>query len=236
MVPKTERFEMRLDEETLARIDEWRGEQDDLPSRAEGIRRLVESGLARESRDVVRFSDGEKLLLLMMRDLFRHMKPKGAESDPDFIAEMIFGGHYWAASWKLPGVFHGHQDDPRNVRFVVDVLDMWNFIERGHEKLSDTERAKVETDAAPFGKHVQFMGFDGNNEAELIGIAHFLVEKLDRFTRFADRELNAHMPTRESYARMLRMFEPMRKQLIGQELNASQITALLLARRHPEHA
>lgn len=232
---KTERFEMRLDEETLERIDQWRGEQGDLPSRAEAIRRLVESGLAREARDVVRFSDGEKLLLLMMRDLFRHLKLKDAESDADFIADMIFGGHYWAASWKLPGVFHGHQDDPRNLRFVVDVLDMWHFIERGHEKLSAADKAKVEKDAAPCGKHVQFMGFDGNNETELIGIARFLVEKLDRFTRFEGRELNAHMPTRDGYTRMLEVFEPLRETLLGRELNAAEITAILNARRHPDH-
>ena len=234
MVPKTERFEMRFDEETLTRIDGWRSEQDDLPSRAEAIRRLVDFGLERGSRDVVQISDGEKLLLLMMRDLFKHIKATG-DSDPDLIADMIFGGHYWAASWALPGVFHGHEDDPRDVSFVVDVLDMWNFIERGYEQLSAAEKAKIEEDAAPLGKHVRFMGFDGNNEAELIGIARFLIEKLNRFTAFKGRELNAHMPTRDTYARMLRVWEPIRPQLIGQEMKAEQITALLVAKRHRDH-
>lgn len=36
---------MRLDPETLARVDEWRRQQPDLPSRAEAFRRLVELGL-----------------------------------------------------------------------------------------------------------------------------------------------------------------------------------------------
>ena len=45
MSPKTERFEMRMDPETLSRIDEWRRKQADLPSRAEAMRRLVELGL-----------------------------------------------------------------------------------------------------------------------------------------------------------------------------------------------
>jgi hypothetical protein len=45
MSPKTERFEMRLDSETIERVDEWRREQPDLPSRSEAFRRLVELGL-----------------------------------------------------------------------------------------------------------------------------------------------------------------------------------------------
>lgn len=46
MPPKTERFEMRLDPKLLERIDGWRREQSDIPSRAEAIRRLVELALA----------------------------------------------------------------------------------------------------------------------------------------------------------------------------------------------
>jgi len=42
---KTERFEMRVSEELLASIDEWRRQEPDIPPRAEAIRRLVEAGL-----------------------------------------------------------------------------------------------------------------------------------------------------------------------------------------------
>lgn len=45
--PKSERFELRLDPDTINRIDEWRGEQADLPSRSEAVRRLVNSGLGK---------------------------------------------------------------------------------------------------------------------------------------------------------------------------------------------
>jgi hypothetical protein len=38
-------FQMRASEEFLRRIDDWRREQPDLPSRAESIRRLVEIAL-----------------------------------------------------------------------------------------------------------------------------------------------------------------------------------------------
>jgi hypothetical protein len=46
MPPKTERFEMRLELEMIDRIDNWRRQQSDLPTRAEAIRRLVELSLA----------------------------------------------------------------------------------------------------------------------------------------------------------------------------------------------
>ena len=38
-------FQMRASEAWLRRIDEWRRHQEDLPGRAEAIRRLVERGL-----------------------------------------------------------------------------------------------------------------------------------------------------------------------------------------------
>ena len=38
-------FQMRASKEFLAKIDDWRRTQPDLPSRAEAIRRLVELGL-----------------------------------------------------------------------------------------------------------------------------------------------------------------------------------------------
>lgn len=42
---KTRPYQMRVSDEWLATIDEWRRKQPDLPARAEAIRRLVEKGL-----------------------------------------------------------------------------------------------------------------------------------------------------------------------------------------------
>jgi hypothetical protein len=41
MPGKTERLELRVDEEFLAKLDAWRRKQPDLPSRASAIRQLV---------------------------------------------------------------------------------------------------------------------------------------------------------------------------------------------------
>jgi hypothetical protein len=45
MPPKAERFEIRMDPELVERIDRWRSRQPGVPTRAEAIRRLVESML-----------------------------------------------------------------------------------------------------------------------------------------------------------------------------------------------
>ena len=46
MAPKTERFEMRLETTMIKRVEAWRRKQEDLPSRAEAFRRLIELGLS----------------------------------------------------------------------------------------------------------------------------------------------------------------------------------------------
>ena len=46
MASKTERFEMRLETAMIERVDAWRRKQEDLPSRAEAFRRLIELGLS----------------------------------------------------------------------------------------------------------------------------------------------------------------------------------------------
>lgn len=51
MIAKSERFELRLDPETLRRIDEWRSDQSDVPSRSAAVRRLLEAGLGHAQDD-----------------------------------------------------------------------------------------------------------------------------------------------------------------------------------------
>jgi hypothetical protein len=57
---------------------------------------------------------------------------------------------------------------------------------------------------------------------------------MKRFSRFAGRDLNAHMPTLPIHQRMLNVFESMQPGLIGGGLSAVQIITLLQAQVHPE--
>jgi len=231
----TERFEMRLPTLTLEEIDAWRGRQNDIPSRAEAIRRLIDAGLSvtgnREKQ--VTLADGDKLILLMLCDLYKHLKFKKAEIDPDLIANVIFGGHSWALEQEYSGIFHGHEDAKADVAEVQNVLDMWSFLEEGYEDLSETDKTRIAAEAEPYGKRVMFTGFDGNNESGHMGIARFMIGKLGLFARFKGRELNSHAPTIDAYRRMLAVFEPIRATLIGRKLNAGEIIRILQERLHP---
>lgn len=229
----TERFEMRIDSDLLERLDNWRTDEDDRPSRAEAVRRLIEAGLAHDNKGrAPQLSDGEKLIALMLCDVIKKLDIE-SETDINLVEKVIFGGHYWALGWEMPGIFHGHADKQSRVRFVVDVLDMWSFLEEAIEELDDEARERVATEAAPFGKHAKFPGFDGNNEAEHLSIARFLVNDLERFTRFREGhgDLNSHCPTLEGYGRMYRVFEPIRATLIGRRMSANEVISVLNARR-----
>ncbi len=112
---------------------------------------------------------------------------------------------------------------------------MWSFIEEGYKKLSPEDKARVASEAESFGKHVQFTGFDGNNETEYYGIARFLIDDLERFSIFKGRDLNSHMPSIDRYRRMNAIFEPMRALLTHGGLGTAQIIELLKTKVHPDH-
>jgi uncharacterized protein YfbU (UPF0304 family) len=233
MEPKTERFEMRLEQSALENIDTWRAKQPDMPSRAEAIRRLIETGLENE-KPRVKINDGERLLFMMLRDMYKSMKIKG-EIDPDFVASAIYGGHYWGLEWQYNGLFHRHENVPATVTEVVDVLDMWSFLEAGCKKLSAAEKERLKKEAEPFGSTVTFVGFDGNNETERLSIARFLIDDLGRFSQFKGRDLNSHRPTVDAYNRMLHVFKDIRPTLVGRSLSVEEIISIFKAKAHPDY-
>ncbi|MBC7768707.1 MAG: YfbU family protein [Phycisphaerales bacterium] len=230
MAPLSERFEMRLDEDLVKRLDKWRAERSELPSRSEAARALIEIGLIRAETSNAEVTDGEKLILGMLTDMYKSLKIKG-ESDPDLIMSSIYGGHMWALKWELTGLLHDHVDDRRKVSEVVNILDMWSFMESAYEKSDVTAKTRIKTECTPLGDPVRFHGFDGNNESEHMGIARFLIDKLDRFQSFKGRDMNSHCPVLQRYLAMYRKFEGMRPSLGGgRELSTTQLIDLMNTR------
>ena len=234
---QTERFEMRLDRSVLEQVDRWRASQPGLPSRAEAVRRLVHDGLAVWSDDEVRPSGTEKLILTLLCDLARDCDAERYRDieriDPDFVEAAISAGHYWAFNWKYPAIFGGHPDSPELVREVVAILDMWDVLEHHYEQLGETDKNQVASEADPFG----FEGFYANEESPHLSIAGFLIEHLERFPRFKNRQLNSRGPVVGWYRRMLGVYEPMREKLLvgGRYLSVSEIVSLLRERIHPDN-
>lgn len=227
---RTERLELRLDDDLLQRVDEWMDSTGQASSRSDAVRQLVDIALGTMTGKSIHLTDGDKLNFMVLRDIVKHLKIKDAETDVDFVAETVYGGHYWAPTWEMQGLFHKHADRPADVTLVVDTLDMWDFIEGCIEKLPQEDIEKLK--ASNHGYLPKFHGFDGNNEATLMGIARFLVEKMDRFSRFKKRDFNSHSPTAARYRRMTTAFEPIRATLgFGRDLSADQIIELLKVER-----
>lgn len=225
----TERFELRLDEDLLGRVDDWRDDVG-ISTRAEAIRQLVEKGLRQaEVGDVIRFTSGEKMVISMLRDIYKSLDIKDGDIDPDFVAEAIWGGHSWALKWELTGLYHDHEDSPTVVRETASVLDMWAFLERGYNALSAKSKARLKGELGSWGDRIQFPGFDGNNEGEHYSVARMFIDKMDRWTLFKGRDLNSHAPLLSNYRKMLRIFEPARQKIMGDELNEQQIMEIMKA-------
>jgi uncharacterized protein len=222
MQSRTERFEMRLDQTILDRIDAWRAARGPGVSRAEAVRTLIDFGLDAGPPSL---TDGDRLVMMMLRDVMKHLKVKG-EIDPDFVAEAIWGGHLWGLDWEYQGLFNEHKDRRSAVSDVVNILEMWTLIEISLGKLSQQDRSRVEKEAS---MSTTFIGFDGNYETEYLSITRFLIEQLGRFTNFKGRELNSHCPVLDRYQGMLWRFEPLRQSLTGRDLDADELIALLKA-------
>lgn len=176
------------------------------------------------------FNNKEKLFLTLLCDIHKKL---GVDNgiNSEFIQNALYTDNTWAISWEFSGIFFESEPTPQYVQEVVDILDMWHFIEISYDSLSPDDKEEVKEKAEPFGTHVKFAGFDGNNEAEHLSAARFLIEDMHRFEYFKGRNLNSHSYSLEPYLRMYKAFKPMRSGLAKGLLSASQITKILLAKK-----
>lgn len=230
----TEGVEIRLDREILRRVDLWRSQQLDDPSRADALQRLVEVGLSLSSQGTGMISEGEKLILWVLQDLWKHQDVDVSDGiDLAFVCEMVSARQEWALKRKYPGVFTGSFTDPPEVPEVCDVLNMWSALERSLERLSGDERKRVE--AAWSGASVSFSGFSVNDEIKHNSVADILINKLDKFESFEGRELNSIGPSLGAYRRMLTVFKRLPATSMAGDLSVDEIIDLMKAQIHPDN-
>ena len=177
----------------------------------------------------MQLTDAERLILTMLCEIHEHLKiDKGI--DPKFVQEAIATDNTWGLIREYDGIFHGHHETPEHVEEVVSILEMWRTIEFGFGQLTPEAQATVRTEAELFGDP-RFKGFDGNNESEQLGVAHFLVDHMNRFDELKGRELNSHCPTIDAYRRMLKVYMPMKTSITP--LTAAELITILKAQLYP---
>ena len=176
----------------------------------------------------------EKLILVMLSDLHQKAGIKNSV-DPSLVSRAILDDDLWVLDWAYSGLNLGIET-PQNVRFVVDVLDMFQFLAEGYQALDDEGREQVKDEDPHAESFIKFPGFDGNHEGEYLSIASYLVDDLDRFQSLkAAATKNSHCGMVDTYQRMLSVFLPIRARLAMRGLNAAEIVSVLAERVHPEN-
>lgn len=178
---------------------------------------------------IMNLSDGEKLILTMLCNIYKALEVKGP-IDADRVSASIASGRLEDLDLCLPGDQQNPWEAP--VAEVSEILDMWSAIERGYKRLSVEEKQQVEAEAGPLGRGVRFSGFDGDTESEYRNIARRFIEETGSFERFQGRQLDSSMPSLEGYRRMLRLFGPMRPSTGDCRLNVRQIIELANAEKY----
>lgn len=181
----------------------------------------------------MKISPQEKLIIVMLCDIQNKLGIEG-EANADFIAKSIFSDNTWAIPWELPGIFGDEQFGvPPEVEEVADILDMWSQVEISYSDFSAPEKSRIETEASPFGREVNFSGFDGNNESSHLSIAMHFIKEMGRWSEFGDRDLNSHAPSLATHRRMLEVFNRVRESNATDLLSAGDVIEILKARKYP---
>lgn len=136
-------------------------------------------------------TDTERLILSNQYQLLAKL-----ENDDHYalMAETLRRGYKWLYDEYLEQSLWPKVDDDK-CEFVVSVLDLYSTMKSSYEALEDKSGIEAH--------EVEFPGFDGNNETELMGFADYL-QKHRRFEDVLQKgRKNSHMPTVEIYSRML---------------------------------
>ncbi|EOV0969707.1 YfbU family protein [Edwardsiella piscicida] len=184
----------------------------------------------------MKYSQAEKLQVMMLCDIYRALEIENS-FDPDIIEEAVSTDNYWAINWAYQSLDSG-EDNPPEVKFFGDTMDMYSILKYTYDNFSDDEKSEVSEAVSHFNQAhcLEFPGFDGNNETEYLVIGEIL-QKMGRFPEIGDLTKNSHMPSVEIYKRMLQEFLPARANewSHGRGIPKEAFIRTLNARTHPSN-
>lgn len=169
----------------------------------------------------MKLSDSERLIVLMLSDLHRHLMVSGT-MDAGLVAKLVYEENEWALAWKYD-CFTSRAGEPAEVNETAKILDMWWTIETSIEALPDHDKEEVER----LCREVSFRGFDGWGKH--YAIAMVLVFDLGRYQRFKGRNLRAVgcAPIEHQKARLARFDKCLRTLPIGEHMSPGNIVYVI---------
>lgn len=235
---RTERFELRLEEDLLKAIDAWRDRNSTGSSRAQAIRALIAEGLHKGNTS--RFSDGEKTILAFIAGLSEKIgKP---DDRLRLLLDGFSTGNHWAADFEMGSLYAEPSTNLKDAKYVEEILEMWNIFENAFEVFNKEEKSFVmsetegesnlrQTGRVVHSRQIQFPGFNVNDETNLIHIAAFLISSKSKFSRFRDRNISSDSNASHNYSAKLEFFRQLKDNLIGRIPTPQETRDFTIARR-----
>lgn len=169
----------------------------------------------------VKLSDLDRLMLANQYEILAHLKPDQGYGD---VARELRDGHEWLYRQWLDNLISPVLPD-ENAEFVLKILGIYHDIASSYRELTD--KSGIEE------RNIQFPGFDGNNESDLL---HFVaaLRKNGRFIEtIGESAKNSHMPVVDIYQRMIDEWERLGKPQYP--YSKEIIQKIFGARIHPEN-
>ncbi len=172
-------------------------------------------------------SKGEKLLLVMLCDLYQQLSIR-SDIDPQIVKNAIVNDQTWGIEWQYSGLLGSEGGPfPPIVKEVGDILDMWSFIKESYAHISSTEKTNLQILSGGLcevsGDKMAFPGFDFDSEQEYYAVTKFFLSELGMFPALKADSLNACTPVLEGHKRMMDVYMPMRMGVSGRLLNGSEL-------------
>lgn len=164
----------------------------------------------------IELTDKERLFLANQYEILAALND---DEHYALMAETLKAGHKWLYDQFFDSLSENLSDS--HAQYVLAILDIFSAMQASYENLTD--KSGIDE------KALQFPGFDGNNESELLNFADGLI-KHGRFESTLGKSArNSRMPTSDLYGRMIQRWKelgspnyPYRKETI-QEILASRI-------------
>lgn len=138
------------------------------------------------------------------------------------MAETLRLGHKWLYSQYFESFSENLSDEM--AEHVLDILELYSNLRGSYAELSDKTGIKEDS--------VQFKGFDGNRETDLLCFARSLIKHDTYVDVLGEKAKNSHMPTTELYTRMLDCWKDIGSPTYP--LSKEDILKILAAQIHPD--
>lgn len=162
-------------------------------------------------------TDTERLLLANQYEILGLLKQDKSYSQ---TAENLRNGHKWLYEQHATTISDNLPD--AQAERVLSILNIYKDLKDSYQKLSD--KSGIEPHL------VTFLGFDGNNEADLRIFTQALTENGNYSETIGKTAPNSHMPTTDIYNKMIDAWQKIGK--LEYPLSRDQIMSILGDRIH----